>query len=170
MDSFSFLYNFFNKPKCKEENEVRSGSMASVGFIFFMHFSLLNMFYAGLVLLISEVGFSDPSVACNTQCSVHHVPSLMPIPPLQWPSVRFLEFSISHGLPLSQFSSYFIFPSLPLCSSVLFLKFHVWVRSYGICLSLADLFHLSMLNFYCLNPLPSSPPQNVSLMRAAMFA
>ena len=47
---------------------------------------------------VSEVEFSDSSVASNTQYSLHHVPSLMPIisypiphpPPLQQPSVCFL--------------------------------------------------------------------------------
>lgn len=29
----------------------------------------------------------------------------------------------------------------PLCSFVLFLKFHMWVKSYGVCLSLTDLLH-----------------------------
>ena len=44
-------------------------------------------------------------------------------------------------LPL--FLSYFVFPSLLLCSSVLFLKFHTWVKSYGIVIPQADLFPLA---------------------------
>jgi len=35
------------------------------------------------------------------------------------------------------------------CSFVLFLQLHVWVKSYGISLSLTDLFHLSL---YSLDP------------------
>ena len=42
----------------------------------------------------------------------------------------------------------FYFSSLPLWFSVLFLKFHVWVRSYDNCLSLIDLFCLACkINF-----------------------
>ena len=37
--------------------------------------------------------------------------------------------------------SYFF--SIPLCSSVPFLKFQLWVKSYSICLSLTDWFHLA---------------------------
>ena len=68
------------------------------------------------------------------QCSLHHVSSFKPMiqlphlshpSPLQQPSVCFLEFSVSYCLPSSLLSSYFIFPSLPLCSSILFLKLHV---------------------------------------------
>ena len=38
-------------------------------------------------LCFSEVEFSDSAVAYNTQCSLHHMLSLMPIP--QCPSLRF---------------------------------------------------------------------------------
>ena len=36
--------------------------------------------------LVSDAGFSNPSVVYNTQCSLHHVPSLMPITQLPHPS------------------------------------------------------------------------------------
>ena len=96
-------------------------------FLFFKFLLFLNF------LLVSELKFSDSSVAYNTQCSSHHIPSLVPItqllhPPTYLPSsnlVCFLEFSISYGLSPSQFSTHFIFPFLPLGSSVLFLKFHI---------------------------------------------
>ena len=42
-----------------------------------------------------------------------------------------------YGLPPFLFLSYYIFPSLPLCSSVLFLKFHTWVKSYSVFLFLS---------------------------------
>uniref|UniRef100_A0A452S5I3 Myomesin-1 n=1 Tax=Ursus americanus TaxID=9643 RepID=A0A452S5I3_URSAM len=83
----------------------------------------------------------------NTQCSFHQVPSLMPItqllhlphpPPLQQHSVCFLELRVFYDLSPSLFLSYFIFSSLPLCLSVLFLKFHRCMKSHGVCLSLTD--------------------------------
>ena len=40
---------------------------------------------------------------------------------------------------------YIIFASLPLCSSVLHLKFHIRVKSYDICLSLTDLVLISII-------------------------
>ena len=49
-------------------------------------------------------------------------------------SVCFLWLRVSHDFsPSDDFP--FSFPSLPLWSSVLFLKFHVWVKSYDDCLS-----------------------------------
>ena len=60
---------------------------------------------------------------------------------------------VSYGLPRSLFLTYF--SALPLCSSVVFLKFHIWVKSYGICFSLIDLFLLvpstllQMARFHC---------------------
>lgn len=79
MYSFSFLYDSFNKLKCKEETKVRSGSMAGDCFLFLVHLSSLNMLYAECFLFISEVEFSDPSVAGDTQGSSRHVPSLVPV-------------------------------------------------------------------------------------------
>ena len=38
---------------------------------------------------------------------------------------------------------HFIFPSFPLCSSILSLKFHLRVKLYDTCLSLSDLFCLA---------------------------
>ena len=89
-------------------------------------------------LLVSEVEFSYLLVTYNTQCSFHQAPSLMPITQVPYPTFT------SPPAPLSLFprvqrlplNFHFIFPSLPLCSSVLFLKFHIWVKSYGIYVSL----------------------------------
>ena len=98
--------------------------------------------------MISGVEFSDSSLSYNTQCSSQQVPSLMPITPLahpptdlpcQQPSVCSLYLRVSYGLSPSPFLCYFA--SLPLCSSVLYLKFHLWMKSYDVCLS--DLFHLA---------------------------
>ena len=95
-------------------------------------FNLIQLTYT--VLLVSEVEFSDLPLAYNTQCSSLNVPFLLPIsqlphphnlPPLQQASVCFLQLRISYGLPPFLFSSYFIFPPLPLFSSVLFLRLHI---------------------------------------------
>ena len=40
---------------------------------------------------------------------------------------------------------YIIFPSSPLRSSVLLLQFHLWLKSYDVCLSLTDLLHFSII-------------------------
>ena len=45
-------------------------------------------------------------------------------------SICSLSLQVSYGL----FSSLLFSPHLFICSSVLFLKFHIWVKSYGICL------------------------------------
>ena len=95
-------------------------------------------------LLVSEVEFSYLLVTYNTQCSFHQAPSLMPITQVPYPTFT------SPPAPLSLFprvqrlplNFHFIFPSLPLCSSVLFLKFHmIGIIQY---LSFSDLFHLAL--------------------------
>ena len=80
---------------------------------------------------ISDVVFSDSSVAYNTQSSSHRVLSLMSITQLpylypsslQQPSVCFLELRVSHGLsPL--ISSHSVFPPVPYDPLHYFLIFH----------------------------------------------
>ena len=64
------------------------------------------------------------------------LPSIMPLPP-----------------PLWSLSVCSLFPCLWLCFAcwfVLLIRFHLQVRSYGICLSLPDLFHLAQCS-----PIPS---------------
>ena len=60
--------------------------------------------------------------------------------PLQGPSVCFLWLRVSYGLSPSLILSCFIFPSFPLWSSVLFLKFHmsgiIWIFLWLISLSI----------------------------------
>ena len=73
--------------------------------------------------------------------SIHQSSSLNSQPSFILSKNMFGEYSMYLGY--SMISSCIIFFSLPLWPSVLFLKFHVWVRSYDNCLSLIDLFHLS---------------------------
>ena len=92
-------------------------------------FNLNSTNLTSSVLLVSEVEFSD-SVFYNTQCSLYPMPSLMsitqlphphtPLPSSNPPKVKSLLWFVS----LSDFIL-FIFPSLPLCSSVLFLQFYI---------------------------------------------
>ena len=82
----------------------------------------------------------------NTLCSSQQMHSLIPItyfthPHTHLPSGNY-QFSRVKSLFLGLLCSFF---SL----LVLFLKFHIWVKSYGICLSLTGLFHLVL---YCLDP------------------
>lgn len=51
---------------------------------FFFKFKFNYLTYN--VLLVSEVEVSDSSVLYNTQCSLHHVPSLISITQLPFPS------------------------------------------------------------------------------------
>ena len=66
------------------------------------------------------------------------------LPPLPQPSVCFLYLRVSSGLSPSLYSSYFSFLSPVFFPSVLFLKFHIRVKSYDICLSLTGLFHWAL--------------------------
>ena len=65
--------------------------------------------------------------------------SLLPVINPHSVSSQFLR--VSYGLPPSL--SNFFSPSLPPWSSVKFLRIHIRVKTYGICLSLYDLFHRS---------------------------
>ena len=56
------------------------------------------------------------------------------------PSVYSQFLRVSYGLPLSLTS---FFPSPPPWSSVMFLRIHIRVKTYGICISLFDFFHLA---------------------------
>ena len=88
------------------------------------------------VILVSDVQYSDSAIPYITQCS-SQVSSL----------ISFTYFT--HPPHLSSGShQFFIVKSLFLAFSLLlsfvhlFLKFHIWVKSYGISFSLTDLFHL----------------------------
>ena len=89
------------------------------------------------VTSVPSVQYSDSTLPYNTWCSSPQVRSLIPIAYLThllthlpngnhrlFPIIK----SLFLGLPLSLY--------FPLCSFVLFLKLHVWVKSYSICLSL----------------------------------
>ena len=104
----------------------------------FLNFYLNSSWLTYSVILVSGVQYSDSTVLYITQCSS---PSVLPNPhhlfnpsphqsPLWSPSICSLVKSLFLGLSPSLF--------FPLCSFVLFLKFHKWVESYGICLSLTD--------------------------------
>ena len=81
------------------------------------------------VSLVSEVEVSDSSVADNTQCSSHHVLSLMPITQLLHPlaplpfsnTVCFLELIVSR----------FPFPSVFILLFFFFLLNVIFVLTYG---------------------------------------
>ena len=62
-------------------------------------------------------------------------------PPSNPPSTLSLFLKISYALAPSL--SNFFSPSPPPWSSVKFLRIHIRVKTYGICLSLYDLFHLA---------------------------
>ena len=84
----------------------------------------------------------------STQCSSQQVPSSLPIthfplsPTHHQPAVCSQYLRISYGL-LPSLSVTFFFPSPPPWSSVKFLRIHIRMITYGICLSLYDLFHLA---------------------------
>ena len=64
-------------------------------------------------------------------------------PPSHPPSVLSSQFlRVSYALALFH-SNLFFFPSPPPWSSVKFLRIHIGVKKYGICLSLHGLFHLA---------------------------
>ena len=102
--------------------------------------------------MVSWVEPSNSSLTHNTQCSSRQASSLMPIthlahlPTHLTPGTHrlFCVFKVSYGLPLS-LCCYLIFLSLPQSLSFLFLKFHIWVKSYDICLSLIDLIPFSII-------------------------
>ena len=73
--------------------------------------------------------------------NAHHPFSLPPPTPHQ-PSVYSQHLSVSYGLPPSLSVTFFP-PSPPPLSSVKFLRIHIRVKTYGICLCLYDLFHYS---------------------------
>ena len=74
--------------------------------------------------MVSGVELSDTTLTYNTRWSSQQVPSLMSIPPapisLHQLSICSCYLRVCNCLP-----PYHLFPSFPLCSSVLFLKFHI---------------------------------------------
>ena len=52
-----------------------------------------------------------------------------------------ISFSLSHSTPVWDLWVCSMYPCLLLCQIILLVRFHIWVRSYGICLSLTGLFH-----------------------------
>ena len=97
----------------------------------------------------------------NTQCSSQKVPSSMPIthpllpPTPHQPSVCSQFLRVSYALALFH-SNLFFFPCPPPWVSVKFLRIHIRVKPYGICLSLYGLFHLASHS-----PVPSTLLQRV---------
>ena len=101
--------------------------------------------------MISRIESNGSSLTYNTQSSSQQVSSLMPLahlahPPTHHPSSNPV---CSPYLRVSYVLSpcfYVVFAPLPLCSSVLYLKFHISVKSYDICLSLISLSIILLTN------------------------
>ena len=93
--TFSYtIHKMDERPKCEVEiyqNPREHRQQPLWGFLggrggfhyFFSNFIYIQLAYS--ILLVSEVEFSDSSVAYNTQCSLYHMPSLMPITQLPHP-------------------------------------------------------------------------------------
>ena len=98
------------------------------------------------IQLVSGAQYSNSTLPHNTQCSLQQMNSLMPItnlaqpPPTSFP-ITISLFSVVKSWLLGFPLTLFLFLFFPLLTC-LFLKFHIWVKSYGICLSLTDLFCL----------------------------
>ena len=109
---------------------------------FLFKFQLVNI----QCMLISGIECNHPSLTYNSQCSSQKVPSSIPIthPRLpHQPSVCSQFLKVSYVLALSHSNLFFFFPSLPPWVPVKFLRIHIRVKPYGICLSLYGLFHLA---------------------------
>ena len=84
----------------------------------------------------------------NTQCTSQKMPSSIPItyplllPTLHQPSVFSQFLRVSYALTLSH-SNLFFFSSPPPWVSVKFLRIHIRVKTYGICLLPYGSFHLA---------------------------
>ena len=132
-------------------------SLHSIHVDLFSIFILFFLFKFKLLNIQSSLGFrlpsctsvqpSDLSLTYDTKFSSQKVLSLMPVALLthhlcHLPSsnpVCSLYLRVSYNLSSSLFLSDFPSPML----SVVFLKFHIWVKSYDICLPLTDLFHVA---------------------------
>ena len=111
--------------------------------------SLFLSLLFSVICYIIYVCFSIPLWLCHWY--PQQVLSLMPItylvhPPTEHPSnkLQFILCTYESLMVCFPLCFYLIFTSLPLCSSVLFLQFHIWVKSYDIYLSLTDLFRLAL--------------------------
>ena len=108
--------------------------------------------------LASGIASGDLSLK-STQCSSQRVPSLMPIPFTPLPSTLNIFSVFKRLLWFASLCFYLIFPTLPLCSSVKFLKCHM----SEIMWSFSDLFRLflstllQMTRFHSFS-LPNSIP------------
>ena len=69
------------------------------------------------VSLVSEVEVSDSSVVYNTQCSSHHMPSLMPVAHLP-----FIHLPSSNPQLVPSIQSFLV--CLPLCFCLIFFSLH----------------------------------------------
>ena len=96
------------------------------------------------VVLASGIVSRDSSLTYNTQCSSQQVPLSVPITHFPHPIIPQFVLCICESLMVCiLLCLHLTFLSLPPWSSVKFLKFHTRVKSYDICLSLTDLFHLA---------------------------
>jgi len=99
------------------------------------------LFYSQLtysITLFSGVQHSDSTVPYNTQYSSQQVHSFIPITYFNHPPPTFLLVTISL-FSIVESVSYFLSLFFPLRSFVLFLKFHIWMKPYGIFLWLISL-------------------------------
>ena len=98
------------------------------------------LIFLNMKFIVKLVSIQHPVVLLRGDLlNSHYPPSLL----LSFNPQFTLSFeeSVSFGLTLSLPN--FLFPSPPPWSSVKFLRIHLGVETYGICLSLYDLFHLA---------------------------
>ena len=108
---------------------------------------LSRPFYSTLFFKIYEIycqiGFHTTPSAHPNRCPLQYPSPTLPfLPPPHQPSVCSQFLRVSYALALSH-SNLFFFSSPPPWVSVKFLRIHIRVNTYGICLSLYDLFHLA---------------------------
>ena len=101
---------------------------------------LSNLFsYFNVKFIIKLVSIQHPVlIPTGVLLNAHHPLSLPSHPPSTLSLFSVFKSLLCFGsLPL------YFFPSPPPWSSVKFVRIHIKVKTYGICLSLYDLFHLA---------------------------
>ena len=98
-------------------------------------------FFFNMKCIVKLVSIQHPVlIPTGALLNAHHPPT-PPFHPHQ-PSVYSQFLRVSYALALTH-SNLFFFPSPPPWVSVKFLRIHIRVKTYGICLSLYDFFHLA---------------------------
>ena len=96
------------------------------------------LFFFSIYEIYCQIGFHTTPNAHPKRC-----PPQYPSPTPHQPSVCSQFLTVSYALALSHSNLFFFLPSPPPWVPVKFLRIHIRVKPYGICLSLYGLFHLA---------------------------